>query len=227
MNKILITLILLIFASSASFAQSKSTDVLKGKTICVFGDSYVANHRRPREEAWHCLLANKYGMTYNNHGRNGSCVAFDRTKDGFGPSMLIRYKEMTPDADYVLIIAGHNDADKCKNNADSLKMFADSMDVLLTRIRARCPKAKIGWVTPWYVGRDGFAQVCSIIKKVCKKHKVPVLYNYSPKCVISVRDDDFRKRYFQGSNDTAHLNAEGHKMFLPIGESWFLKRMLK
>ena len=33
---------------------------LYGKTINVIGDSYVKNHRRPYEEAWHYLVAGKY-----------------------------------------------------------------------------------------------------------------------------------------------------------------------
>ncbi|MBR1520359.1 MAG: SGNH/GDSL hydrolase family protein [Bacteroidaceae bacterium] len=200
------------------------------KVLNVIGDSYVANHRRPVEEAWHHKMAEKLSLVYNNYGRNGSCVAFDRTHDGkfnFGPAMWVRYTAMSPDADYVLIIAGHNDADKVKENVDSLQMFADSLEVLLSGIEKHCPKAKIGYVTPWYVDRPGFADVCKVIKKVCKKHGVPVLMNYDKKCMIKVRDDAFRKRYFQGTNDTAHLNADGHDLFLPVGKKWFVEKVMK
>ena len=200
------------------------------KVLNIIGDSYVANHRRPAEESWHAKMAAELGLKYNNYGRNGSCVAFDRTHDGkynFGPAMWVRYTEMSPDADYVLIIAGHNDADKVGENADSLKMFADSLEVLLTGIEKLCPKARIGYVTPWYVDRPGFAPVCKVIKEVCKRHEIPVLYNYDENCVIQVRDAAFRKKYFQGANDTAHLNAEGHHLFLPVGKAWFLKYMTK
>lgn len=200
------------------------------KVLNIIGDSYVANHRRPAEEAWHAKMAAELGLKYNNYGRNGSCVAFDRTHDGkynFGPAMWVRYTEMSPDADYVLIIAGHNDAGKVGESADSLKMFADSLEVLLTGIEKLCPKARIGYVTPWYVDRPGFAPVCKVIKEVCKRHEIPVLYNYDENCVIQVRDAAFRKKYFQGANDTAHLNAEGHDLFLPVGKAWFLKYMAK
>ena len=207
-----------------------SADAYGQKVLNVIGDSYVANHRRPKEEAWHSKLAEKMGYTYNNYGRNGSCVAFDRTHDGkynFGPAMWVRYTAMEPSADYVLIIAGHNDADKVKENADSLRMFADSLEVLLSGIEKLCPKARIGYVTPWYVDRPGFAPVCKVIKKVCKRHGVLVLMNYDKKSIIRVRDAEFRKRYFQGADDTAHLNAEGHDLFLPVAEKWFLKYVAK
>ncbi|MCR5313197.1 MAG: SGNH/GDSL hydrolase family protein [Bacteroidaceae bacterium] len=220
MRRILLSFFLLGTFIASAFAQ----------TINVIGDSYVANHRRPKEEAWHYKLAKDYGFTYNNYGRNGSCVAFDRTHDGkynFGPAMWVRYTAMDPSADYVLIIAGHNDADKVKNSADSLKMFADSLECLLTGIEKLCPNAKIGYVTPWYVDRPGFKSVCKTIKKICKSHGIPVLYNYEKKCVIKVRDDEFRKTYFQGPKDTAHLNAQGHDLFLPVAKAWFEKKMLK
>lgn len=205
--------------------NAQDIDLLKGKTINVIGDSYVRNHRRPYQESWHALVAERHGMTYNNYGRNGGCVAFDRTSEGFGPSLMVRYKEMSPEADIVIIIAGHNDAGFVKHNADSLVMFRDSLDLLLTEIEEQCPKAVIGYVTPWYVGRDGFVEVCETIRTVCKKHGVPVLDNYSEECIIKVRDAEFRKKYFQGPNDTAHLTAEGHELFYPLGES-FVKSLL-
>jgi len=196
----------------------------------VIGDSYVANHRRPKEEAWHYIMAEQLGLIYNGYGRNGSCIAFDRTHDGrynFGPAMWVRYKDMDPKADYVIIIAGHNDAEKVGESADSLQMFADSLDVMIRGIMELCPKARIGYVTPWYVDRPGFKKVCKTIRKVCKRHNIPVLWNYSSKCIIEVRDSNFRRQYFQGPKDTAHLNAEGHRLFLPIGKEWFEKNMRK
>ena len=201
-------------------------DPLAGKVINVLGDSYVKNHRRPVEEAWHYKVAEHHGMKYNNYGRNGGCVAFDRTKEGFGPSLLVRYKEMDENADLVLIIAGHNDAGKVGTSKDSLVMFTDSVAKLIDCIRVQCPKAKVAWCTPWYVDRAGFKPVVKAIKKVCKKGKVAVLDNYSKKCVIKVRDDDFRAKYFQGKNDTAHLNKNGHELFVPVGDA-FIKKVLQ
>lgn len=200
------------------------------KVLNVIGDSYVANHRRSKEETWHSKMATELGYTYFNYGRNGSCVAFDRSHDGkwnFGPALWVRYTAMSPNADYVLIIAGHNDADKVKENADSLQMFADSLEVLLKGIEWLCPNARIGYVTPWYVDRPGFASVCKTIQKVCKRHGIPVLMNYNKKCVIKVRDAAFRKRYFQDADDTAHLNADGHDLFLPVAKEWFLTKVAK
>ncbi len=205
--------------------EPDADQLLRGKVMNIIGDSYVANHRRSKSEAWHSQLAQKYGMVYNNYGRNGGCVAFDRTNDGFGPSMMVRHKDMADNADLVLIIAGHNDAGKIGLSKDSLAMFADSLSVLLGQLRTKYPDGKIGYVTPWYVDRDGFAPTVEVIKKVCAKHRVPVLDNYSEECIIKVRDAEFRKRYFQGNNDTAHLNLLGHNLFLPVAEEFVLRVM--
>lgn len=217
--------ILLLITLSMTLYSVQAENPLQGKVMNILGDSYVANHQRPKSEAWHSKFAQKYGMTYNNYGRNGGCVAFDRTKDGFGPSLLVRYKQMDRNADLVVIVAGHNDANFVKEGGENIDIFTEGLDLLLTQIKEHCPKAKIAYVTPWYVDRAGFKEVVQIIRKVCKKHDVPVLNNYRKRSVIKVRDDDFRKQYFQGANDTAHLNDAGHDLYMPIGEDFLLKAM--
>ena len=55
------------FAVCSSSCTAQNNDEknapLYGKTINIIGDSYVANHRRPKEETWHSMVASKYGMT--------------------------------------------------------------------------------------------------------------------------------------------------------------------
>lgn len=198
------------------------------KILNIIGDSYVQNHRRPKEETWHYKMAQQLGFVYNNYGRNGGCVAFDRTHDGkynFGPAMYAKTGQMDPAADYVIIVGGHNDAFKVKDNKDSLMMFRDSLQLLIANVKQQCPHAKIGYVTPWYCDYPGFKQVCKTIRQVCRKQGVPVLNNYHKGSVIQVRDADFRKKYFQAPKDTAHLNDDGHNLYLPVGMEWFLKYM--
>ena len=194
--------------------------LLRGRTIAVFGDSYVANHRAPKEETWHAKWAVRHGYEYQNVGRNGGCVTFDRTRERFGPAMTVRYAQLSPEADIVLIIAGHNDADKCGCNKDSLRMFRDSLAVVIDRIRLQCPHSRVGYVTPWAVDRPGFEGIHRAILKVCRKKKVPVLDNFRRDCPVHVLDAEFRCRYFQAPQDKAHLNAAGHNLYLPYAERW-------
>lgn len=194
-----------------------------GKTMCVFGDSYVRNHRCPYSETWHAKVADRLGMKYENRGRNGSSIAFDRTKEGFGPAMTERVSELPDTVDYLIIIAGHNDADMVQKNGD-FEAFKTGLDKLLSSLRLRYPEAKIGYVTPWNVDRPYFKEVIAQIKKTCKKHKVPVL-DAASTSGIDVRNIEFRKKYFQGGTgqDTAHLNDEGHNLLLDYGEAFIRK----
>lgn len=54
--------------------------------------------------------------------------------------------------------------------------------------------------------------------KVCSRYSIPV-FNAAERSGIYVWDAQFRKLFFQGANDTAHLNAKGHRLFMRKGES--------
>lgn len=219
--KIIVSLMTLLFATSV-VAQEHP---FEGKTMVVIGDSYVRNHRRPVEETWHARVAARLGMHYRNYGRNGNSIAFDRSNRGFGKSMLERYHEMTDTADFVLVIAGHNDAHMVLNSQDSLALFRMRLDSLCTGLRAKYHQAAIGFVTPWAVERPGFAEVTETIYEICTKHGFPVL-DAVRTSGIHPMDPNFRHRYFQADNDEAHLNAEGHALLLNWGEQ-FLRTMNK
>lgn len=211
--KHLLTLFLAILCCHSATAQgTQYADHLDNKTLLVFGDSYVKNHREPMEHTWHYKAAQRHNMRYANAGRNGSSIAFDRTRDGFGPSMLTRLNDINMSADYVIVIAGHNDADLIKDSADSLAMFRDAMHQLCARLTDKFPTARIGFVTPWNVNRPGFRQVINTIVEVCGEWSIPVL-RADTESGIHVRSEDFRQRYFQ-NGDTAHLNDAGHDLIL-------------
>lgn len=207
-------LILIIAAILSMDAMAQTPNHLQGKSINVIGDSYVRNHRRPYTEAWHSLVAERNGMTYRNYGRNGGCIVFDREDEGFGKSMLERYKEMNDTADYVLVIAGHNDADKIKQSADSLQMFREGLGEFCQALIAKYPTAKIAFVTPWKVPRPGFDETIQVITDVCAQYSIPC-FNAAAESGVRVYDPAFRAAYFQDPNDTAHLNAQGHEWFYP------------
>ncbi len=221
--KRLYLLLILLSCNLAIMAQTVSSEILNsslyGKTINVIGDSYVRNHLRPVEESWHAKVAKKYHMKYNNYGRNGVCIAFDRER--FGKSLLTQYAQMNDSADYVLVIAGHNDAEFVKNNSDSLLIVKDAMDKLCKLLIAKYPSAKIAFVTPWNVPRQGFQQVIGVMEEICAKYSIPIL-NAAKKSGIYVWDEAFGKLYFQSPKDTAHLNDKGHNLFMNKGEKFLL-----
>ena len=196
-------------------------DPLAGKTINIIGDSYVANHRQPYENAWHYKVAARHGMTYNNYGRNGGAIAFDRTNRNFGKALYVRYADMADDADYVLVVAGHNDANFIKQSADSLVPFLEHLEDFYVGLRQKYPHAKIAVVSPWNLSSEGFPIVIRAIQEACERHGFPFL-NAATTSGIEVENPEFRKKYFQHPGDRAHLNPEGHDLLVPWGEQFLI-----
>ncbi|MCM1503753.1 MAG: SGNH/GDSL hydrolase family protein [Muribaculum sp.] len=195
---------------------------LDGRTLCVFGDSYVRNHRRPVSETWHSKVASRLGMNYVNCGVNGSSILFDRSSEGFGKAMTERYKDLPDSIDCLLIIAGHNDASMIKSDAE-LAQFDNALEELLKNLKKRYPDADLGYVLPWNVDRGYFKQVIASIKRICGDYGIPV-FDAEAAGGIKVNDPDYRAKYFQdkGVNDTAHLNADGHDLIVDKGADFIV-----
>lgn len=189
------------------------------KSLVIIGDSYVANHRDKTENGWSYLLAQKYQMQYANYGRNGSCIAFDRHR--WGVSMLNRLVELPLEADYVVIVAGHNDADSLGRNPAIRDEFVRNLGSFLDKMIDRYPTSRLAYVTPWNVDRPGFPEVLRLIREACASRSIP-LFDAATSSGIYVNNARFRHLYFQGDNDTAHLNAKGHQLFLSKIEHFLL-----
>ena len=191
----------------------------------IIGDSYVRNHREPIENTWHYKFARKHGMEYYNYGRNGNCIALDLKQWGTG--MYKRYTEMRPDLDYVVVIAGHNDAAAGRVDSIGMDLFKERLAILCQGLIERYPKAKIFFFTPWtcqdFVGSMR-QQVVDTMLEVCGSYGIPV-FDAARRSNIFAASEQFRKIYFQGGKgtDTAHLNARGHDRFLPVAENFILQ----
>lgn len=121
-------------------------DPLKGKKIGFIGDSYVRNHREPVENAWHYKFAKKHQMEYFNYGRNGNCIALDLKQWGTG--MYQRYKDMRDDLDYVVVIAGHNDASHGRIDSIGIDTFKERLVILCEGLIEKYPNAQLFFFTP-------------------------------------------------------------------------------
>jgi len=194
---------------------------LYGKTVIVFGDSYVQNAANPIEETWHYKLARKYNMEYHNWGRNGSCVAYEWKSDVFGPPMYERYTALPDTADYVIVIGGHNDAVLMHRYGEGTEFFRSKLDILCQGLKEKFPTAKICFVTPWNVPQPMYKETAEAIEEVCGGNGIPV-FNSVINSGITPRFRGFRSIYFQSPDDVAHLNAKGHDLFLPHIEPFLL-----
>ena len=122
-------------------------DPFCGKKLIVVGDSYARNHVGEISDTWHCKMARRHNMRYENFGINGNSIAFDRSSEGFGPALCERYRHLPKDADYILILAGHNDA-YMVDSPEALAVFTDRLNTLCSSLKADYPAAVIGWMAP-------------------------------------------------------------------------------
>ena len=203
-------------------AMGQTADPLEGKSIGVMGDSYVRNHREPVENTWHYKFARKHGMRYFNYGRNGNCISVDLEQ--WGPGMWHRYTDMADSLDYVVVIAGHNDA--ARLDSIGIGLFRERLGVLCEGLIEKYPEARIMFFTPWtckdFIGSDR-EKVVDAMLEVCGSYGIPV-FDAARRSGIYAASETFRRRYFQGGGvkDTAHLNARGHDRFLPVAEAFIL-----
>lgn len=226
MKKALLTFILLLTAFAASCQAQK--DPLTGKRIAFIGDSYVYNHHEPQTNTWHYKFAKKHGMVYLNYGRNGTCIAIDR-KGTHDEAIYKRATKMSDSLDYIVVIAGHNDANRIppyvtKPDTISEELLRSRLALLCDTLISKYPKAGIFFFTPWpNPDKPNMERVIDIIKQVAGSRAIPVFD--SRMSGIHVCNPAFRKLYFQKPDDTAHLNARGHDLFLPIAEEFLLRYM--
>lgn len=191
------------------------------KKIVVFGDSYVQNAGRPIEETWHHKLAEKYNMEYHNWGSNGVCLAYEWQTEEFGPPMYESYTNLPDSTDYIIVIAGHNDAVLMDRYSEGTEYFRSKLDLLCAGLRKKYTKAKICFVTPWAVPRPMYEETTQTIEEVCESYGIPV-FNSALHSGVHVRFRGFRRLYFQNENDYAHLNDKGHDLFFPKIEHFLL-----
>ena len=195
---------------------------LFGKTIIMFGDSYIQNGGRPIEESWHYKLALKYNMDYYNYGLNGNCIAYDRTAEKCGFPLYERVEELPDKADYVIVCAGHNDAVLIHRIGEGTGFFRSKMALLCKELKAKFPNAKICFITPWAVPQPMYPEMIDTMQEVCEEYAIP-FFDASKYSGIHVNYRGFRRLYFQDANDMAHLNAKGHDIFAPKIEHFLLE----
>ena len=195
-----------------------SSDPLYGKRIGVIGDSYVRNHREPVEYTWHYKFAKKHGMQYFNYGRNGNCVAMPRAR--FGEAMYKRYKEMTDSLDYVVVIAGHNDASLL--DSIGIDNYKEKLGILCEGLIEKYPSAKLFFFTCWTRKKfSGSAaeKVVDATLEVCGRYSIPV-FDAARKGNIFAQSDAFRKIYFQNEGGSFFASILIKHPFLFIYKSF-------
>ena len=200
-------------------------NILKGKTVNVIGDSYVAGNTLGASSTWHYMMAQNNSMVYNNYGINGNTLIGDDATYHRGTPVVERYTSMTDDADIIIVIGGKNDYNVQVPIAD----FKSGLETLCQGLVNKYVGKKICFFTPWYVpqsvladlGNDGtipLIDYCNAIEEICEKYSIPV-FNCK-KSEIYTFNATFRSTYFQSGNDISHLNADGSRYFLHRAEDF-------
>ena len=129
-----------------------------------------------------------------------------------------KHGEMTDSLDYVVVIAGHNDASLL--DSIGIDNYKEKLGILCEGLIEKYPSAKLFFFTCWT--RKNFSgsaaeKVVDATLEVCGRYSIPV-FDAARKGNIFAQSDAFRK-----INDTAHLNAKGHDRFLPCAEAFLLQ----
>lgn len=201
---------------------------LEGKTMYVLGDSYFAGDSTETKYVWCSLLAAKYGMTYNNQGKNGSSMSDYVSTNS---PMVSRYAYLPSDnADIILLEGGKNDFNlnvPIGTDSDtSTKTYKGALRCLIEKLRGRYPGALIVCVTVWNVddtnaiGKKvtdyGYAmmEVAALLGVPCFNAMDITLSG------VDMTSSAFRAEYCQTPSDVSHLNAGGHRMVMPSFEKF-------
>ena len=183
-------------------------------------------------------FAQKYGMQYQCLGRNGTCIAMDRPGKP-GEAIYKRYTKIADSTDYIVIVAGHNDSSRGRIDSIGKREFTQKLTGMIKGMRKRYPQAQILMFSPWRSVQTDTAdneaalasykgspreKVVNLEKKVCRKLGVP-FFNAAADTTIQVWNPEFRKKYFQSPTDNAHLNRNGHNLFLPVAEKFILENI--
>ena len=128
----------------------------------------VQGHTIPRDQGWLAMIAKRNNMTYVNYGVNGIFMTNRLSGDSIG--VVDRFMSMDDDADYIIVFAGTNDADKSytimgEDSSTDPSEFKGALNVICSGLLTKYPKGKIMFITPYRRNENyvKYAEDCSFI----------------------------------------------------------------
>lgn len=207
---------------------------LEGLTLYAMGDSYFGGSSNGKQYVWPNLMAQKYDMTFVNHGIGGSSVA----AGGYQP-MCQRISQMpTGTPDIVLLEGGRNDF--CAGGIlvgdpddEGTSTFCGGLNSCIAQLQAKYPNALIIGVTCWAHEETNSAgekqqDYADAMLEVFKQHGLPC-FNASDVELSGVDMDrySFREKYSQHTGDISHLNTDGMILVEPRFEKFIAEEYQK
>lgn len=202
---------------------------LSGKKILAIGDSFVRGDTATDSQLWLTKLASRNNMTAYNHGINGASIAYSNPETY--PSIMERYQSIisaVPSTDYVVVLAGHNDANPSihggtaipigENTDDVNTTFKGALNILISALLTAYPTAIMLFMSP-FNRREYEGEYAEAMEEVTGLYSVPFYDNYKRSSVCF--QNSAQKNAFD-LNNTLHLNEAGHERFSYIVEEKLL-----
>ena len=205
--------------------SSAVANVLEGKKLLAIGDSYVKGHTSPESDTWVSQLATRNNMTKYVYAQNGISVAHPTTTTNNGiVDMLDTIVSEVDSTDYILFLAGHNDANASLNggsavpigtNDDSTKTtYKGSLNIIIETLLDNYPTAKILFLTPFerYGTEEAYV---TAMQEICAKWSIPCFDNYHNSGICWQNDE--QRLIYESAN--LHFNQAGHERISCMYES--------
>lgn len=201
-------------------------NVLSGKKILAIGDSFVKGHTLSESQTWVAKIANRNNMTYKISAINGAPIAY---KSGQTHTAIVKTIDSTisanPSMDYVVLMAGHNDANPDLNGGKAIEIgsntdnvdttFKGALNIIIGKLLTAYPTAKILFLTP-FLRRDNEELYVEAMKEICGIHQVPCFDNYHS-VGLSFKNSAQAKAY--ELSNSLHLNEAGQERISYVYES--------
>ena len=209
-----------------SESGSASFGALQGKKLLAIGDSFVKGHTLSEEATWVSKIARRNGMTQYVYATNGASLAY---ASGQSATALVQtlstITAQISDADYILVLIGHNDANPDLNggtaipigeNADTQNTtFKGALNQTISTLLDAYPTAKLLFLTPF--NRRGIEEpYAEAMKEVCGNWCVPCFDNYHSSGICF--QSDAQAGAYELS-DSLHLNEAGQERISRLYES--------
>lgn len=202
------------------------SSALYGKTIVAIGDSFIDYRTQGLGNDLLSKIAEGNNMSIHNYGLSSSSLAYDTNQTVL--SVMDRYEAMlneVPNADYVMVLAGHNDSNPSLHNGTAIPIgenddnitttFKGALNILINALLNKYPKAGILFLTP-FNRRGTELPYVKAMEEICEKYSIPCFNNYKSSGVC-----------FQNSthlitydNGNLHLNGLGNekmaRKYIPI-----------
>lgn len=162
-------------------------DVFDGKTILGLGDSLMCAHFLGKKSSWLNLLGAKHGMKVYNYANTGATVAKRTGNTNSLVTQCSKAIRRLKKVDYIVLLGGANDwrlnVPIGTDSDRTTDTFKGSLYVMLSRLKAAYPKAKIVCMTTYrrhrYKSRLGFQDTdyADAMIQVCRKSGIPCFDN--------------------------------------------------